>query len=200
MEMRAARMFGICGLLVAGLAGCNKVSKDNSLVLANVGGEQITQKAFEEVVRNYMGDPAKSQEILTSPAQREQRNAILGSLVNQKALMLMVKAEGLDKDPKVQIEMASATAGAYFQIMVERATTKAEPTEAQLKTFYDDELIRAKMAGQAASMPPYEQIKAQLPGAWKQKQGQVAREALLKSLNDKYPVIFAPDYKPGPPQ
>ena len=48
-------------------------------------------------MRDYMGDPAKAQELLTSPAQRDQRNAVLGSLVNQKQLMLLVKAEGWEE-------------------------------------------------------------------------------------------------------
>jgi isoleucyl-tRNA synthetase len=196
MEMRAARMFGICGLLVLGALGCSRVSKDTSTVVASVGGEKITQKAFEDTVRAFLADDAKAKDLLTSQTMREQRNQMLGSLINQKALLQYVKAEGLDKDPKVQIEIASATAGAYFQIMVERITPKAEPTDAQLKTFYDDYVLQAKAANQAAGIPPFEQLKAQLPAAWKRKQSEAARESLLTTLNQKFPVVFAQDYRP----
>ena len=69
---------------------------------------------------------------------REQRNQILGTLVNQKALLAWAKAEGLDKNPKVQVEVTSALANAYFQVLVDRLVTKAEPTDDQLKAVYDE--------------------------------------------------------------
>ena len=197
MEMRAARMFGICGLLVLGSLGCSRVSKDNSKVVASVGVEKITEKGFEDTVRAYLADDAKAKDLLTSQKMRDQRNQMLSSLVNQKALVQYAKAEGLDRDPKVQIEIASALAGAYFQILVERLTPKAEPTDAQLKAFYDDYVIQAKAANQAAGIPPFEQLKAQLPAAWKRKQSDVARQGLLTTLNQKYPVVFAPEYRPA---
>jgi len=195
MEMRMARMIGICGMLVLIPMGCGKVSKDHSKVLASVGSEKITEKTFGETVHTWIGDDAKAKDLLSNQAMRDQRNQILGSLVNQKALFQFVKSEGLDKDPKVQILIASATADAYFQIMADRKMTKAEPTDAQLKTFYDDYSLQAKAANQP--VPPFDQVKAQLPAAWKRKQSEIAREALLGELNKKYPVVFAPDYKPS---
>ena len=110
MEMRAARIIGACGILALGALGCGKVSRDNGIVVASVGGEKITQTAFNQTVNVWVGDPAKAKDILTNPAMRGQRNQILGSLVNQKALLQMVKAEGLDKDPKVQLQVEAALA------------------------------------------------------------------------------------------
>jgi maltooligosyltrehalose synthase len=197
MEMRAARMMGICGMLVLGAVGCNRVSKDNGVVVASVGGEKITQAAFTAVVNDYLGDPAKAQDLLTNPKMQEQRNQFLGTLVNQKALLQFVKLDGLDKDPKARIEVESAIANAYFQLEAERLVAKAEPTDADLKAFYDDYVLQAKAANQAAGLPTFEQVKAQLPGAWKRKQQQQARESLLLQLNQKCPVVFAPDYRPN---
>jgi hypothetical protein len=196
MEMRRARLMGMCGLLVVGM-GCGKVSKDNSKVVASVGGEKITEKAFDDTVRVYLGDAAKAKDLLDNEAMREQRNQVLGSLVIQKALMQYVKAQGLDKDPQVQLQVASATAGAYFQILVDRLAAKAEPTDAQLKIFYDDLVLQAKASNQAANIPPFEQVKPQLPAAWKQKQAATVRATVQTELSQKYPVTYAPGYQPG---
>ena len=196
MEMRAARMMGMGGLLALGLLGCGKVSKDNSKVVASVGGEKITEQAFNETVHVFLGDKAKADELLGNQAMREQRNQILASLVNQKALFDYVKSQGLDKDPQVQLQITSATAGAYFQIMVDRLASKAVPTDAQLKIFYDDYVLQAKAAGQGANIPPFDQVKDQLPEAWKRKQADVVRETLMTTLNQKYPVVFAEGYQP----
>jgi len=196
MGMRAARWLGVCGVLALAALGCNKVSKDNSTVVASVGGEKITETAFTTTVNNYLGDPAKAKEFLTSQTLHEQRNQFLGTLVNQKALLQFVKADGLDKDPRAQIEIQSAVANAYFQLLADRLTPKVEPTEAELRAFYDDYVLRAKAANQAAGLPSFEQVKAQLPAAVKQKQAQQAREALLNQLNQKCPVVFAEGYRP----
>jgi len=197
MEMRAAGMLGICGMLALGALGCTKVSKDNSPVVASVGGEKITETAFGATVNTYLADPAKAKEFLTSQGLREQRNQFLGTLVNQKALLQYVKADGLDKDPRAQIEVQSAVANAYFQILADRLMPKAEPTEAELKAFYDDYVLQAKAANQAAGLPSFDQVKAQLPGAFKRKQAQQAREMLLTQLNQKCPVVFADGYRPA---
>jgi hypothetical protein len=196
MEMGKARTTGIGILLALGLLGCGKVSRDNSKVVASVGGEKITEQAFQETVRLYLGDEAKVKDMLGNTALRDQRNQILGTLVNQKALLQWVKAEGLDKDPRVQIEVTSAVASAYFQILTERLVSKAEPSDADLKAFYDDYVLQAKAVNQAAGIPPFDQVKAQLPAAWKRKQVQIARDALLVQLNQRYPVVFDPDYRP----
>jgi hypothetical protein len=196
MEMRVAGMMGMCGMLVLGALGCGKVSKDNSPVVASVGGEKITETAFSATVTSYLADPAKAKEFLTSQGLREQRNQFLGTLVNQKALLQYVKADGLDKDPRAQIEVQSAIANAYFQILADRLMPKAEPTEAELKAFYDDYVLQAKAANQAAGLPSFDQVKAQLPGAFKRKQAQQAREMLLTQLNQKCPVVFADGYRP----
>lgn len=195
MDMRAARMMGAGALLVLGLVGCNKVSKDHGKVLATVAGEKITEQAFTDTVQNVMGDQAK--DLLSNPASKERRNQILGTLVNQKAILAWAKEKGLDKDPKAQIEVSSAVANAYFNILLEKSATAAEPTDDQLKELYEQILSQAKAANQAQGIPPFEQVKAQLPSVWKQRQMQGARERVLGELNQKYPVVFDPEYRPA---
>jgi hypothetical protein len=196
MEMGAARKLAGIGMLALALAGCGKVSKDNGKVIANVGGEKITERSFQDTLRTLVDDPAKAQDLLTNPALRGQRNQLLGSLVNQKALLQYARAEGLDKDPRAQIEITQATATTYFQIITERLMPKAEPTDEQLKAFYDDYQAQLKLTNPTATLPPYDQVKAQLPGAWKQRQAQLVQQTLLKQLNEKYPVTFDEDYRP----
>ncbi|MGA2083370.1 MAG: hypothetical protein ABSH53_22585 [Holophaga sp.] len=116
---------------------------------------------------------------------------------NQNALMQMVKAKRLDRDPRAQLEITSARANAYFQVLVERATDKSEPTEAQLRALYDELAAQAKAGNNPAGVPPFDQVKGQLPDAWKRKQTQVARDAALARLNQKIQVTFAPDYQPA---
>ena len=197
MEMRTARMLGMGGLLVLGAMACGKVSRDNTKVVATVGGEKITEQAFGDTVRRVMGDDAKAQNLLTKDTAREQRNQILEQMVTQKALLRLAKSEGLDKDPKVQLALEAAQANLYFQTLVERNISKEEPTEAQLHGLYDDVLKQATAAGQAATVPPFDQVKTQLPGLYKRKQSQVASDMLLTQLKQKYPVVFAPEYRPA---
>jgi hypothetical protein len=196
MEMRTARMLGMSGLLVLGTLGCGKVSGDHSKVVASVGGEKITEKEFGNTVRTLVGDEAKSKELLASDTAKEQRNQILGQMVNQKALLRFAKAEGLDKDPKIKLSVEAAIAQVYYQALIDRRSAATEPTEAQLKALYDEVAKQREQAGQTGALPPYEQVKGQLPAVWKRKQGQEASELLLTQLAEKYPVVFAPEYRP----
>jgi ATP-dependent DNA ligase len=195
MEMRSASVLGLSALMVLAGVGCNKVSKDNSKVIANVAGEKITEKGFGEMVRTIAGDDAKAKELLTNDTLREQRNQFLEQMATQKAVLAFAKAEGLDKDAKVQAAIENATAMAYFQAMVEKRSAKLEPTEADLHAFYDDFVKEKAASGNKEPMPPFEQVKAQLPMAWKRKQGQKATEGLLTAVRVKYPMTFAPEYK-----
>ena len=195
MAMRMARRLGMSGLLVLGALACGKVSGDHSKVVASVGGEKITEKAFGDTVRALVGDEAKAKEMLTSEAAKTQRNQLLENLVTQRALLQFAKAEKLDQDPKVKMAVEAAIANVYAQTLIEKRSASVEPTEAQLKGLYDDFVKQAEAAGQKGSVPPYEQVKAQLPGVWKRKQGQQASDMLLTQLKQKYPVVIAPEYR-----
>ena len=197
MAMRMAKMLGMSGLLVLGTLACGKFSSDHSKVVASVGPDKITEKAFGDIVRLLIGDDAKAKDMLTSEAARAQRNQLLENMVTQKALLRFGKSEGLDKDPKVQLAVDAAIANVYAQTLIEKRSVAVEPTEAQLKGLYDDFVKQAEAAGQKGTVPPFEQVKGQLPQLWKRKQGQQASDMLLTQLKQKYPVVFAPEYKPA---
>lgn len=194
MDMRCARLIGMCGLVVVAL-GCSKVSKDTSKVLANIGGEKITEKAFSEAVRTLVGDEAKANELLTSPALKEQRNRFLAEFVDQKVMVKFGDKQGLEKDAKARLLVEAAKSNAYGQILMEKAISKIEPTEAQLKAFYDKVAASAKAAGQDKGFPTYEQAKPQLPNAWKREQLKDASQNLLKDAKAQVPTTIDPAWR-----
>jgi len=199
MEMRSARTLGMCGLVIVAL-GCGKVSKDNTKVLANVGGEKVTEKSFGDAVRVLVGDDAKANDLLTNPATREQRNRFLSEYVDQKMLAKYGEKQGLDKDPKAKMMVEAAKANAYGQILLERRIAKGEPTEAQLKAFYDKFAAKAKAEGHDQGFPPYEAVKAQLPQAWKAEQAKTASQGLLDEARAQVPTTVDPMWKAEMPK
>ena len=194
MEMRGARMLGMCGLVIVAL-GCGKLSSDHSKVLANVGGEKITEKAFTEAVHLLVGDDAKAKDLMENPAMKDQRNQILAEIVDQKVLLKFGARQGLTKDPKVKFLVEGAMANAYAQILMERSLPKGEPTEAQLKAFYDEVALKAKAEGQDKDFPPYEAVKAQLPAAYKRKLTQEASVRLIKDAKAQVQSTIDPEWR-----
>lgn len=194
MKLIAASGLGIA--LLATL-GCGKVSKDTSKVIANVAGEKITEKAFTEVVKAMVPDEAKAKEILSSEPMRAKRNEFLGQVAKAKALVQFGKAQGLEKDPAIQLRMEQVAAQTYLQILMERRMSKVQPSEADLKAVYDELVNERKAQGQAEGIPPYEQVKAQMPMIYKQRQEAKVFEQVMKEATQKTPITYADDYKPA---
>jgi len=197
MEMRGVRMLGklgLCGLMVVGLA-CNKGAKDTSKVLANVGGEKITEKSFSDAVHALVGDDARAKDLLTNPALKDQRNQFLAELVDQKVMGKYGDKQGLDKDPKVKLLADAAKVNAYGQVLMERLLPKGEPTEAQMKAFYDDAKVKAHAAGQDKDFPPFEAVKAQIAPAIKRQQSQEASMTLLKEAKAQVSSTIDPEWR-----
>ncbi len=198
MNLRHAHRMGMAGLALVAALGCHKGSRDTSKVIANVAGEKITEKAFSETIKAMVPDEAKAKEVLTSQALHDKRNEFLGQLAKAKAMVVLGKSQGLDKDPGVMLRIEQATAQAYVQTLMERRI-KAQPTEADLKTTYDELLAERKAQGQEKGVPPFEQVKAQMPMLWKQRQEAKVFEQLMKEATQKSPITYADDYKPAQP-
>jgi len=198
MRMRTAQWIGIGSLVALGFLGCSKLPKDTSKVLANVGGEKITEAQFEEVVKVLIGDDKRAEDLLRNEAMKEQRNQFLESLALQKSMVQMAKAQGLEKDLKAKVLLEQRVAQVYLQAIMDRRLPKAEPTEAELKALYDGLVAERKAAGQDKGLPAFEDVKAQLPGIWKQKQEQTISAAVFKELRQNYPITFAEGFKPTP--
>jgi len=199
MKLCRAHWIGMAGLALATVLGCSKMGKDTSKVIANVGSEKITEKAFTETIKAMVPDEAKAKEILSSEGMREKRNEFLGQLAKAKALIALGKAQGLDKDPGVMLRMEQMMAEAYVQAFMERRLGKGQPTDADLKAAYDELVAERKTQGQDQGIPPFEQVKAQMPMLYKKRQEAKVFEQLIKEATQKSKITYADDYKPAQP-
>ncbi len=172
------------------LLGCNSASHDGSKVLANVGGEKITEGEFKQILESTGAPAAEVQEFLTNPKARDQRAQFLSQVAMGKALVAYGKMQGLDQDPKVKQAIDQATAKAYFQALLERRVGKAEPNEAQMKETYDELVAERTAMGQAQGLPKFEEVKGQLPQLWKQRQMQKAQEGVKKEMEEHVAMTF----------
>lgn len=197
--MKRMHVCGV-GIAVMGLAvalGCGRMSKDSSKVVASVGGEKITEKTFAEMVKIVVPEEAKAKELLTGEAMKAQRNEFLGRMAKTKALLAYGKAEGLEKDPAMQLRLEQVLAQTYIQTLMEKRLAKAQPTEADLKATYDELVAERKAQGQTEGIPPYEQVKGQMPMIHKQRMEQKVFDQVMKEATDKTPITYADDYKPA---
>ena len=176
--------------------GCKKAPQDKSRVIATAGSDKITETEFQDLVRGLSPDKAQAESFLTNPAAREARAQLADQLAMQKAILAYAKLQGLDKDRAVQRQVEGAEAQAYFQSLVQKRLAGAEPTEAQLKALYDERIAALKAQGQGGSVPPFEQVKGQLPTLWRQQRQQEAAQELQKEIRARIPVTLADDYKP----
>ena len=197
MKLRCAHGIGMAALALVASLGCHRFSRDNSKVIANVAGEKITEKSFAETIKAMVPDEAKAKDILSSEALHDKRNEFLGQIAKAKALVLLGKAQGLDKDPAVKLRLEQMTAQAYVQTLMERRLAKAQPTDAELKATYDELVAERKAQGQADGIPPFEQVKAQMPMLWKQRQESKVFEQLMKEATQRYQITYADAYKPA---
>jgi len=197
MKLRCAHGIGMAALALVASLGCHRFSRDNSKVIANVAGEKITEKSFAETIKAMVPDEAKAKDILGSEALHDKRNEFLGQIAKAKALVLLGKAQGLDKDPAVKLRLEQMTAQAYVQTLMERRLAKAQPTDAELKATYDELVAERKAQGQADGIPPFEQVKAQMPMLWKQRQESKVFEQLMKEATQRYQITYADAYKPA---
>ncbi len=180
--------------------GCNKASQDSSPVIANVGGQKITQKEFEDTIRSVVTDAAKAEQVLHADGMRDQRNGFLGNLAQQKAVMELARMEGLDRDAKVRLAADEAVAQVYLKAILDKRAGSATPTDADLKKLYDEVVAKQKASGNPQPAPPFEMVKSQLAQMWQQKQEQQnqarMQDELAKELKVSVPITYAEDYQP----
>jgi hypothetical protein len=182
--------------LVLSLA-CNSAKKDTSRVIANVGGDKITEAEFQDVVKTLSPDPKEAQTFLTDPAARDERANLASRIAMSRAITTYAKQTGLDKDPSVQRQLEQQQAGVYFQALAKKRMTTAEPTDDQVLAFYKDQVDKAKAMGQKVDIPPFEAVKAQMVQGFKQQRMAAISQEIQKEIKAKVPVTLADDYRPA---
>ena len=189
-------------LLLAGSAlvlalACKTSQPDTSRVIANVGGEKITEAEFQDVVRTLSADPKEAQTFLTDPAAREERAQLANRVAMSRAITAYAKLTGLDQDPAVKRQMEQQQANVYFQVLAKKRSTSEVPTEAQLLAFYKEQVDKMKAQGRSQGIPPFEAVKAQVAEGWKQQRIQAVSQDIQKEIKAKVPVTLVDDYRPA---
>ena len=189
-------------LLLAGSAlvlalACKTSQPDTSRVIANVGGEKITEAEFQDVVRTLSADPKEAQTFLTDPAAREERAQLANRVAMSRAITAYAKLTGLDQDPAVKRQMEQQQANVYFQVLAKKRSTSEVPTEAQLLAFYKEQVDKMKAQGRSQGIPPFEAVKAQVAEGWKQQRIQAVSLDIQKEIKAKVPVTLVDDYRPA---
>ncbi len=182
--------------LVFSLA-CKTSKPDSSRVIANVGGDKITEAEFQDMVRSLSADPKAAQSFLTDPAARDDRAQLASRIAMSRAITAYAKQTGLDQKPAVKRQLEQQQASVFFQELAKQRTTTVDPTEEQLRGYYNQQVERLKASGQAKGFPPFEAVKGQLAEGYKQQRMATLSEEILKEVKAKVPVTLADDYRPA---
>jgi hypothetical protein len=187
--------------LIAGSAllfslACKTSKPDNSRVIANVGGDKITEAEFQDVVKSLSPDPKEAQTFLSDPAARDERAQLASRIAMSRAITAYAKQTGLDQDPSVKRQLEQQQANVYFQALAKKRVSTAEPTDEQLLAFYKEQVERMKAQGNP-TVPPFEAVKAQVAQGYKQQRMATISQDIQKEIKAKVPVTLADDYRPA---
>jgi len=176
---------------------CKTSKPDTSRVIANVGGDKITEAEFQDVVKTLSPDPKEAQTFLSDPAAREERAQLASRIAMSRAITAYAKQTGLDQDASVKRQLEQQAANVYFQALAKKRVTTAEPTDEQLMGFYKEQVERMKAQGGAGAPPPFEAVKAQVAQGYKQQRMAAISQEIQKEIKAKVPVTLADDYRPA---
>lgn len=188
-------------ILIAGAAlvfslACKTSKPDTSRVIANVGGDKITEAEFQDVVKTLSPDPKDAQAFLTDPAAREERAQLASRIAMSKAILTYAKQTKLDQEPSVKRQLEQQQANVYFQELAKRRLSTVPPTDEQLMGFYKEQVERMKAQGRPG-VPPFEAVKAQVAEGYKQQRMATISQDIQKEIKAKVPVTLADDYRPA---
>jgi hypothetical protein len=176
---------------------CNSSKPDTSRVIANVGGDKITEAEFQDVVKSLSPDPKEAQSFLSDPAAQAERANLASRIAMSKAIATYAKETGLDKDPTVRRQLEQQEANVYFQALAKKRLPTAEPTDEQLLAFYKEQVERMKAQGTTSGVPPFEAVKDQVAQGYKQQRAQAVSLDIQKEIKAKVPITLADDYRPA---
>lgn len=186
----------IAGSVLVFSLACKTSKPDTSRVIANVGGDKITEAEFQDVVKTLSPDPKEAQTFLNDPAARDERAQLASRIAMSRAINAYAKQTGLDQEPGVKRQLEQQQANVYFQALAKKRMTSADPTDEQLLAFYKDQVEKMKAQGRTG-VPPFETVKAQVAEGWKQQRMQAVSLEIQKEIKAKVPVTLADDFRPA---
>ncbi len=186
----------IAGTVLLLSLACKTSKPDTSRVIANVGGDKITEAEFQDVVKTLSPDPKEAQTFLNDPAAREERAQLASRIAMSRAINAYAKQTGLDQEPGVKRQLEQQQANVYFQALAKKRMTSADPTDEQLLAFYKDQVEKMKAQGRTG-VPPFETVKTQVAEGWKQQRMQSVSLEIQKEIKAKVPVTLADDFRPA---
>ena len=131
MTMRSALKFSLTLACVAVLlAACGKKTEDNSVTLATVNGEKITQDQLDFAVKQI----SAARPGASAPAAAQ----VLQSLVEQRLAVQKAEKDKLDRNPGVLQALEAARKDALARYYIEDFAAKVpKPSADDIKQYYD---------------------------------------------------------------
>jgi hypothetical protein len=192
---RATALLLAVPALLVGLA-CKPSSSDGGKVVANVGGEKITEADFREAVRGLAANEEDAKALLENPAAKDNRAQLANGMAMARAIVAYAKQTGLDQDPAIKRQLEQQQAQVYFQAIGKKRMV--EPTDAQLLAYYQERVAAMKAQGMTGAVPPFEQVKSQVAEGWKQQRISTLTQEIQQEVKAKVPVTMADEYRlPG---
>jgi hypothetical protein len=186
----------IAGSVLVFSMACKTSKPDTSRVIANVGGDKITEAEFQDVVKTLSPDPKEAQTFLNDPAARDERAQLASRIAMSRAITTYAKQTGLDQEPGVKRQLEQQQANVYFQALAKKRMASADPTDEQLLAFYKEQVEKMKAQGRTG-VPPFETVKTQVAEGWKQQRMQTVSLEIQKEIKAKVPVTLADDFRPA---
>lgn len=176
---------------------CGTGKPDKSRVIANIGGQKLTEAEFQDVVRTLSQGSKDADAFLTDPAARNDRAQLASRIAMARAINTYAKKTGLDKDPSVQRQLEQSQANVYFQALAKQRSASLQPTDEQLQAFYKEQVDRMKAQGMTQPPPAFETVKTQVAEGWKQQRMQAISADIQKDIKAIIPITLADDYRPA---
>jgi hypothetical protein len=176
---------------------CKPGKPDASRVIANIGGEKLTEAEFQDVVRTLSQSPKEADAFLVDPAARNDRAQLASRIAMSRAITTYAKKTGLDKDPAIQRRLEQELANIYFQSLAKKRASVLQPTDEQLQGFYKEQVARMKAQGMTQAAPAFETVKAQVAEGWKQQRMQTISQDIQNEIKAMVPITLADDYRPA---
>lgn len=168
------------------------ISTPKTGALATVNGRAITKAQLEDFVSTA---PAYIQVNFKNDAKKME---VLQQFLSQEVFYEVAKRQKLDQDPLVSQKLESIKKNMMIQRLMEKEGNLGEPTEADLKIYYDThpESFKKKDAGGKDAIEPFQEAKEFIKAVYGYDRQKNAFNSLLqKYMKTEKVVIFEEELK-----